>query len=122
MNLPPAYVRLRAIQWLDHSSRNRFFVRRGTLSRSWHTHATAVCGSTDVRCSVPTHILPESPVGVRDTQGHQGLNDRCIALGPLHHGSIVRGAPKPHRLTGPLNWKAAHRDEVRNQLPPLSRP
>ena len=102
---------------------SRFFVRRGTFSRSWqytrHSRLWFHRWPVDPK---PITIFPEPPARLRGAQRGQRLNHRRIALGPIHQGPIVRGSPKSHCLTGPLNWKAAHRDQVRHDLPPLSRP
>lgn len=41
---------------------------------------------------------------------------------PIHEWPIVRRPTHAHRTTGPLNRKAVHGHEMRDALPPLSRP
>jgi hypothetical protein len=74
------------------------------------------------RVSQPIHIFPEPPAGFRGTQYGQRLNHRRITLSPIDYRPIVRGSPKPDRLTGPLNGKAALSNQVGYDLPSLSGP
>ena len=56
----------------------------------------------------PIATLPEAPATLRRHQRGERRDHRRIASGPVHEGPIVRGPSQPHRLTGPLNRKAAH--------------
>jgi hypothetical protein len=49
-------------------------------------------------------------------------NDRRIPSRPIHHRTIIRRPPEPYRAVGPLNWKAIHRNQVGDDLPPLGGP
>jgi hypothetical protein len=66
--------------------------------------------------------LPEAPATFCRPQGREGGDDRGIASSPIYEGPVVRGPSHPDCPTGLLNRKAALRDQVRHDLPPLSRP
>jgi hypothetical protein len=66
--------------------------------------------------------LPEAPATPRGHEGREGGNHRRIAPDPVHEGPVVRRPAHSYCGTGPLNRKAIHRDQVRDDLPTLGGP
>ena len=66
--------------------------------------------------------FPKAPATLGRDERRQCRNHRRIAPGPVHERPVVRGPAQSHRRTGPLNRKAALRDQMRDDLPPLSGP
>ncbi len=70
----------------------------------------------------PITTLPEAPATLRRHQSREGRDDRGIPSGPIYEGTIVCRPSQRDCATGPLNWKAALRDQVGDDLPAFSRP
>ena len=70
----------------------------------------------------PSPTFPEAPATLGRHERREGRDDRSIATRPGHQRPIVGGPSQPDGATGPLNWKAVHRDEVRHDLPPFRGP
>ena len=70
----------------------------------------------------PIATLPDPPPTLGRHERGQRRDHRRIPTGPIHERPIVRGPMQSHCPTGPLNRKAVHRHEMRDDLPPFSRP
>ncbi len=70
----------------------------------------------------PIATLPEAPSTLGRHERGQSRDHQRIPSGAIHEGPIVRRPSESHRAAGPLNRKAVHRDQVRDDLPPFSRP
>ena len=70
----------------------------------------------------PIATLPESSATLGRHERGQGRNHRRIPPRPIHKRLIVRGAAQSHCTAGPLNRKAVHRHQMRDDLPSVSRP
>ena len=68
----------------------------------------------------PITTLPESPATLGCDQGCERRNDWGVAPCPIDPWSVVRRSPKSNCATGPLNRETIHRDEMGDDLPPLS--
>jgi hypothetical protein len=66
--------------------------------------------------------LPEAPATLRGHEGREGGNHRRIAPGPVHEGPVVRRPAHSYCGTGPLSRKAALKNHVGHDLPPLGGP
>ena len=76
-----------------------------------------------------TPIQPESITTFQDPpptlgrdQGRDGRDDWRIPPRPIHERPIVGGTIQSHGTTSPLNRKAIDRHQMRDDLPPFSRP
>ena len=70
----------------------------------------------------PITTLPEAPATLRRDKRREGRDHRRIPSRPVYERPIIRRSSQSHRPTGPLNWKAALRNQVRDDLPALRGP